>query len=50
MAQATLLRIVAALLAVWIVVGLIALVLFHWGGTHPPSRGNGEPIVLSPLP
>jgi hypothetical protein len=48
--QATLFRLVAAFVVVWIVIGLIALVLFHWGGTHPPSRGKGDPIGLSPLP
>jgi len=49
-AQATFVRLVVALVAVWIVVGLIAVVLFHWGGTHPPSRGKGDPVGLTPLP
>ena len=39
-------RVVVILFAVWIAVGVIAVVLFHWGGTHPPERGKGEPIGL----
>jgi hypothetical protein len=39
-------RLVVILVVVWIVVGVIAVVLFHWGGTHPPERGEGQPIGL----
>jgi hypothetical protein len=47
-AQARLVRLVVIVIGIWIAVGLIAVVLFHSGGTHPPSRGKGEPIGLSP--
>jgi hypothetical protein len=40
-------QLLAVVLAVWISVGLVALVLYHWGGTHPANRGKGEPIGLS---
>jgi hypothetical protein len=42
-----LVQLLAVVFAVWIAVGLVALVLFHWGGAHPTDRGKGEPIGLS---
>jgi len=45
-----LVRLVAVLVAIWVVVGLIGLVLFHWGGAHPPTRATAEPIGLSDAP
>jgi hypothetical protein len=42
-------RFVAILIVIWIAVGIVALVLFHWGGDHPDS-GKGEPIGLSRTP
>ena len=42
-----LVQLLAVVFAVWIAVGLVALVLFHRGGAHPTDRGKGEPIRLS---
>ncbi|HET8872183.1 MAG TPA: hypothetical protein VFM83_00710 [Gaiellaceae bacterium] len=39
-------RVVAVVIVVWIAVGLFALVLYHWDGTHPADRGKGERIGL----
>jgi len=40
-------RVLAVVIVVWIAVGLFALVLYHWDGTHPVDRGKGEPVRLS---
>jgi hypothetical protein len=42
-----LVRLFAVVIVVWIAVGLFALVLYHWSGTHPADRGKGEPVTLS---
>lgn len=43
----TLGRIIMAVLAIWLVVGLLALVRFHAGGSAP-GDGRGERIEFSP--
>ena len=40
----TLGRIVVAALAVWFVVGLIAVALFESGGSTPPKRSQGTEL------
>ena len=40
-------RLLAVVIVVWIAVGLFALVVYHWNGTHPVDRGKGERVRLS---
>jgi hypothetical protein len=37
----TLVRVIVAVLAVWLLIGLVALVLFH-GGDSVPGEGHGD--------
>jgi len=49
-AQRRLARVATVVIALWIAIGIVAVVLFHWRGTHPPSRGKGEPIGVARAP
>jgi hypothetical protein len=39
----TLVRVIVAVVALWLVIGLVALVLFH-GGESAPGQGHGDRI------